>query len=157
MTNIEKIRDEQRARWNKFAPGWKKWDAQMMRFFQPVGDALLAGIKPGMTVLDVATGTGEPGLSAARLVGKGRVFATDLSEEMVRIANDNAALKGLSNYEATAADASAMHFRDASFDAVICRFGLMLFPEPAPGAREMARVAKPGASIALSVWGPAEK
>ncbi|MEQ1715938.1 MAG: methyltransferase domain-containing protein, partial [Hyphomicrobium sp.] len=95
---------------------------------------------------------GEPGLTAAALVPKGSVTVTDLSERMLVVAAENAARRGLTNFKTEIADAGALPFADASFDAVLCRFGLMFVPDAAQAVRELARVAKPGARVSAAVW-----
>ena len=64
---IEQIRDQQKETWNKFSPGWKKWDELTMDFLKPMGDEIirLLNLKNDDIVLDVAAGTGEPGLTIA--------------------------------------------------------------------------------------------
>ncbi|MBI3548400.1 MAG: class I SAM-dependent methyltransferase [Elusimicrobia bacterium] len=157
---LDEIRDKQRDSWNKFAPGWKKWDDFAMDFLRPAGEGILkeARLAPGMTVLDVACGTGEPGLTAATIVGpKGKVTGTDLSEEMLRNAQDKAKKLGVASYETKVADACALPFKDGAFDAVICRMGVMFFPDPAKGVAEFFRVLKAGGRLALCAWGEAKK
>ncbi|MBI2546721.1 methyltransferase domain-containing protein [Candidatus Woesearchaeota archaeon] len=159
MATVNEIREAQRKSWDAFAHGWKKHDTFMMHKLKPVGDALLeaAKLQDGYNVLDVATGTGEPGITAAALVGKGAVIGTDLSQEMVAIALEHARRKGVMNYTAEVADATKLPFADAAFDAVICRFGVMFFPDPAAAVQEMVRVAKPGRAVALSAWALPQK
>ncbi|WP_461042955.1 class I SAM-dependent methyltransferase [Spirosoma harenae] len=149
------IRDQQRALWNQFAPGWKKWDVFTMEFLKPMGDAIIRALelKETDSVLDIATGTGEPGLTIASMVPKGKVVGTDLSEDMLATAQGKANQMGLANYQTQWADASNLPFPDESFDAVSCRMGFMFFPDMALAAREIARVLKPGGRIATSVWG----
>lgn len=148
------IREQQRQLWNKFSPGWEKWDNFVIGWLRPIGDKLLeeASLMEGHLVLDVATGTGEPGLTAAQNIGNGKVIGTDLAEEMINIANKKADIKGVSNYTAHVADSSGLNFKNESFDSVICRFGIMYFPEPQDGVKEMARVLKKGGKISLSAW-----
>ena len=155
----DRIRNQQRATWNRFAPGWRSWDVTVVGWLGPVGEAIIREVRLTDTsnVLDVATGTGEPGLSAAALVPQGRVTLTDLSERMLAAASANAARRKLSNVETRAADASALPFADASFDAVLCRFGFMFFPDLAEAVREMARVARPGGRVSAAVWAKPEK
>ncbi len=155
----EQVRDQQRNVWNTFSGGWKKQDDFVFEWLQPVGAKLIeqAGVRDGYVVLDAATGTGEPGLSSAALVGRGRVIGTDISEQMVAIASEKARDKRISNYEARVANESALPFGDEYFDAIVCRFGLMYFPEPATGVRELARVLKAGHRIALAAWAEPQK
>lgn len=70
---LEKIRDQQRESWNRFSPGWKKWDDLMMDFLKPMGDEIVRLINPGVNdnVLDIASGTGEPALTIASIVKGG--------------------------------------------------------------------------------------
>ena len=97
-------------------------------FEEPVNDRLieLADIDAGYTVVDVATGIGDPALSVARRVGPaGRVIATDQSAAMLAIAERRARERGLTNIEFRQLDANAYDFPDATIDAVVCRWGLM--------------------------------
>jgi SAM-dependent methyltransferase len=145
----------QREEWDLIAPGWKKWDSHLMRWLGPVGERMLdlARLKDGDFVLDVATGSGEPGLSAARRVGKGNVVGLDISRGMVDIAREKAKGLRINNYEARVYS-SDFPFGPDTFDAVISRFGVMFFPDVLAGLREMARVLKPGGTLCVSVWGP---
>jgi ubiquinone/menaquinone biosynthesis C-methylase UbiE len=158
-TPLEQIRDQQKATWNKFSSGWKKWDAFNMRFLQPMGEAMISylQIKSDDEVLDIATGTGEPGLTIAILANGGKVTGTDLSEEMLALAAGHAAQRNIKNYRAVIADACELPFGDNSFDAISCRMGFMFFPDMELAAREMFRVLRPGGRMATSVWGAAEK
>lgn len=153
-SNLDQIRDQQRDTWDRFSAGWKKWDGMVLRWIAPFGDALIrkANLREDSNVLDIAAGTGEPGLTAAALVPRGHVTVTDLAERMLAVAAENAARRGLRNVETRVCDASALPFADASYDAVLCRFGFMFFPDVATAAREFARVAKPGARICAAVW-----
>lgn len=82
---------DQLKSWNSVAAGWKKWWKTWEKGVQTLSDKLveLAEIKPGQRVLDIATGIGEPAVTAARIVGdKGLVVATDLSPEMLAIGRE---------------------------------------------------------------------
>ncbi|MFI5264475.1 MAG: class I SAM-dependent methyltransferase [Candidatus Kapaibacterium sp.] len=151
---LEQIRDQQRETWNKSSPGWDKWDEFTMDFLRPMGAAIIAKLrlKDSDTVLDVATGTGEPGLTIAGIVKSGKVIGTDLSDGMLSIARAHAANRGIHNFETQAADVSELPFADNTFDAISCRFGFMFFPDMLLAAKEMARVLKPGGRIATSIW-----
>ncbi len=151
---LEQIREEQRKSWNKFSPGWKKWDKLVMRFLQPMGDAIsgLLNTVPDDQVLDIAAGTGEPGLTIAAMTPQGKVIGTDLAEDMLKIAEANAKKRGLKNYSTKAADVCALPFSDGTFSAISCRMGFMFFPDMQLAAYEMYRVLKPGGRIAVSVW-----
>lgn len=159
MPATSEISTAQRASWNKFAPGWKKWDELTMEFLAPHGAAIIDHLNPGGTqaVLDVAAGTGEPGLSIALKLSGGTVTITDLSEGMLQVAREKAAAAGASNVEFQEADVTALPFGDNTFDAVSCRLGYMFFPDMAEATREMARVLKPGGRMATTVWGAPEK
>ncbi len=151
---LEEIRDQQRATWNKFSPGWKKWDNLTMDFLKPMGDAIIAAIKPNGKdhILDIAGGTGEPGLTIAKMLDGGKVIITDLAEDMIAIAKENAEKKNLKNVETMVCDVSELPFPDNNFDAISCRMGFMFFPDMQLAANEMARVLKPGGRIATAVW-----
>lgn len=152
--SLEQIRDQQKETWNKFSPGWKKWDEFTMAFLRPMGDEIIAALQPSKAakVLDIATGTGEPGLSIASIYPNSKVIGTDLAEGMLAIAEARARASHLTNYSTQVADASALPFPDASFDAISCRMGFMFFPEMQLAAKEIARVLRPGGRFSTSVW-----
>jgi ubiquinone/menaquinone biosynthesis C-methylase UbiE len=151
---LQQIRDAQKESWNKSSQGWKKWDQLTMDFLKPMGEEIIRLIDPSGNdvVLDVAAGTGEPGLTIATLLGGGKVISTDLAEGMLEIARENAAKRGITNFETKVCDVSALPFEDNAFDAISCRFGFMFFPDMLVAAQEMVRVLKPGGRIAVSVW-----
>jgi ubiquinone/menaquinone biosynthesis C-methylase UbiE len=156
---FKEIRDQQKESWNKFSPGWKKWDGMMMDFLKPMGDEIISFIKPNKkdVVLDIAAGTGEPGLTIGAMLKGGKVVITDLSPDMLEIARENAAKKGITNIETRACDVCELPFDDNTFDSISCRFGFMFFPDMLLAVKEMVRVLKPGGRIASSVWSGAEK
>jgi ubiquinone/menaquinone biosynthesis C-methylase UbiE len=111
-----------------------------------------------MRVLDIASGSGEPALPAAEVIGpKGSVLGTDLSEEMLAVAREKARARGLSNVEFRQVDGEELSVEPESFDAVLCRWGIMFMPEPVRCLRQAHQALKPGGRIALSVWGPPER
>jgi ubiquinone/menaquinone biosynthesis C-methylase UbiE len=118
----------------------------------------LASVQPGSRVLDVAAGTGEQALMAAGRVGPtGRVLAADVSASMLNVAAEAARKKGLTNVEARVMNAENLTLDADSFDAVICRMALMLFPNPAKALTEMRRVVEPGGKVAVIVFSTLEK
>src|SRR4051812_37853808 len=114
QTPEDVIREQQRTVWNQFAPGWKKWDDFTMQFLRPMGAAIVNALdlQPTDTVLDVATGTGEPGLTIASIATHGLVIGTDLSEGMLATAQEKARHLGLSNYQTQLADVSKLPFEN---------------------------------------------
>src|SRR5919202_4475630 len=84
----------QREGWDSVAKGWKEWWELIEKGAQKLSQRLieLAGIKPGQRVLDIATGIGEPSITAAKVVGNsGHILATDISKQMLAIAKERAA------------------------------------------------------------------
>ncbi|MEV5054153.1 class I SAM-dependent methyltransferase [Arthrobacter sp. LAR12-1-1.1] len=157
LASAARIRDQQRIIWNEFSAGWNKWDAELLGWQAPFGEALLEELplRPDSRVLDVAAGTGEPGLTVAKRVSEGRVVLADISAGMLRVAEEKASAWGLTNLDFEVCDAAAMPFGDSTFDAVYCRFGLMFFPVMSAAMAEMARTAQPGARVGAVVWGRA--
>jgi SAM-dependent methyltransferase len=153
-SHLDQIRDQQRETWDRFSAGWQSWDPLVTSWMAPFGEAIIrhAALHDDSDVLDVATGTGEPGLTAAGLVPQGRVVLTDLAERMLAVAADHASRRGLGNVETRVGEASQLPFADSSFDAVLCRFGFMFFPDVAAAARELARVTRPGGRVSVAVW-----
>lgn len=152
--SAESLRDQQRVIWDSFAAGWKKWDAELLGWQGPFGDAVLddARLGPEFAVLDVAAGTGEPGLTAASLVPRGTVALTDISAGMLHVAEEKAAAARLENVSFTVCAAVDLPFPDSSFDAVLCRFGFLYFPDLRAALARMVRTARPGARISAAVW-----
>ena len=153
---------EEINRWSGSAPFWEKHREIIRQMFAPITQALVEDGQIGSqhTVLDIATGPGEPALSVAALVGpEGKIFGIDPSPEMVaaaRRAADRLGL-GLKNAQFEVAFADHLPFAANTFDAVISRFGVMFFPSPVDAVREMLRVLKPGRKLALAVWHFAER
>jgi SAM-dependent methyltransferase len=145
--------------WAERAAAWRRWHPILTEWWRSLTDLIVerADIRPGMAVLDLASGTGEPALTIAPLVGpEGSVTATDVIPEMVAIAADHAAEAGRTNMHFREADAEALPFADASFDRVTCRLGVMYFPEVPRALREVRRVLRPGGRAVFVTWGPQE-
>jgi ubiquinone/menaquinone biosynthesis C-methylase UbiE len=116
-----------------------------------------AGLKPGDHVLDIAAGTGDQSLLAAHIVGpSGSILATDISADMLTIAARVAHQDGLTNITTRVMDAQQLDLEDDTFDAAICRLGLMLLPQPQHALSEIHRVLKPGGKLAALVWSSPE-
>ena len=158
--DITQIKAEQLRNWDESAAGWSKFFDKFERGAQCVSDRLveLAQIRPGQRVLDVATGIGEPAVTAARRVGpKGHVVATDHSPQMIKFARERASAIGVSNIEFFAMDAEALNLAEQSFDAIVCRWGLMFLPDLAGALQRMRLLLIPGGLLAASVWRDASK
>jgi ubiquinone/menaquinone biosynthesis C-methylase UbiE len=112
----------------------------------------LAGIGSGHRVLDVAAGTGEQTLMAAR-----RVLATDIADRMLAHLDEAARSEGLTNVQTRLMDARQLELEPQSFDAAICRLALMLIPERDRALTGIHRALKPGGRLAAVVLSTAEK
>jgi SAM-dependent methyltransferase len=154
MARDDDIRNAQRAAWAGLSAGWEKWDGVIMDQLGPVGAAIIERLDIGEAQqhLDIASGTGEPGLTIAKLAPKGRVVLTDLAPEMLDVAARRATAQGIANIETKVCSADDLPFDDATFDSVSVRFGYMFFPDMAKATSEFVRVLKPGGRVGASVW-----
>lgn len=145
--------------WQQTAPHWARHSGTIRTMFAPVTRALIeqAEIIEGQDVLDVAGGAGEPSLTIAEAVGRtGSVTCTDAVAQMVEAAQAEALKRGITNVQFRQCMADALPFPDESFDAAVSRLGVMFFPDPIAGCREMLRVTKPGGFLAFAVWDKSE-
>lgn len=145
--------------WRDSARFWEIHAQTIRLMFAPVTRALIeeACIRQGYKVLDVAGGPGEPSLTIAGLVGpSGMVTCTDASPAMVAAAENEGQRRGLTNVEFRHCTADSLPFNDNQFDAAVSRLGVMFFPDPMAGLREMLRVTKPGGVVSLAVWDKSE-
>ncbi len=151
----------QREGWDSVAGGWKEWWALIEKGAQKLSQRLieLAEIKPGQRVLDIATGNGEPSITAAKVVGTGgRVLATDMSRQMLAIAKERATLLRLQDIiEFRESDAENLDLANSSFDAALCRWGLMLFPNLDTAIGKIYSSLVSGGKFAAAVWADANK
>ena len=154
MSGGDEIRDVQRAAWAGLSAGWEKWDSVIMNQLGPVGTSMIErlDIADDQQHLDIASGTGEPGLTVAKLAPRGHVVLTDLAAEMIDIATRRADAQGITNVETKVCSADNLPFGDAIFDSISVRFGYMFFPDVAKATAEFARVLKPGGRLCSSVW-----
>jgi len=146
--------------WERSAHGWAEHAPQLNAWLERATAAMIemAGIGPGGAVLDVAAGAGDPALEIARRVGpRGRVLATDLSPALMAIARRRADAAGLAQLHTKVADAQALELEPGSFDAAVCRLGLMLMPEPERAVRAVHRALRPGALFSALVFGTPQR
>ncbi len=158
--DAERLKSEQKRDWDAAAAGWKKWWPVLERAAQPVSSRLveLAQIGAGARVLDVATGSGEPAVTAARRVGPGgRVIAVDQSPGMLAIARERATGLGITNLEFRESDGEALTITERDFDAVLCRWGLMFMPDLVRAVTGLRQRLVAGARFATSVWSTPDK
>jgi ubiquinone/menaquinone biosynthesis C-methylase UbiE len=114
--------------------------------------------QPGQVVLELAAGPGETGFLAAERVGStGKLLSTDITPGMVEAARRGALARGLSNVECRVVDAQHIDLADHSVDAVLCRFALMLMPDPERAVREIHRVLRAGGRVSYAVFGAADR
>ena len=133
------------------------WDAgeyaELSRHIADIGERVVAraGIERGMTVLDVACGSGNAALPAAR--AGTRVTGLDLVPKLLEQGRAKAAAEGL-ELEWLEGDAEELPFADDSFDRVLSTVGHMFAPRHQRVADEMARVCRPGGAIVTATWTP---
>jgi len=150
-----RYKNAQREQWNKDGAAWRRWNPTLDRWYGDVTRRMLdvARIQPGQRILDIAAGAGEPACSAAERVGAGGyVLATDISEGIVELARQVAHARGLRQVQTRAMDGEKLDLPDASFDAVLCRLGLMYMPHPVAALSEWRRALKAGGRVAVVVF-----
>jgi SAM-dependent methyltransferase len=153
--NGDAARAQARVGWEDAAAGWDRWQAVNRKAGAPVSAWMIDAIapQPGHVVLEVAAGPGDTGFLAAELIHPGgRLICTDGAEAMVDAARKRAAELGIANAEFVAMEAEWLDMPAASVDAILCRYGYMLLPDPEAALRDARRVLRPGGRIALAVW-----
>jgi len=146
--------------WQTIAAGWERRRAQIERTTRPVTDWMVRALdpQPGDTVLELAAGPGDVGFAVAPLLGEeGRLISSDFSSEMLEVARRRAAELGLGNVEHRRIDAEDIPLEDDCVDGVLCRFGLMLMPDPEAAVAEIRRVLRPSGRLALAVWSTGQR
>lgn len=138
----------------------RQYDEMESRLTGPVSERMLdlACLQPGMRVLDVASGMGEPSLRAVQRVGpSGFVLGTDLIDGMLEVAREKARAQGLSNIEFRAADAETLELPEQSFDVATVRWGLMYMPRPERALERIWRALRPGGRLVCATWAGPEQ
>jgi SAM-dependent methyltransferase len=146
---------EIRTQWEGAAPGWARWEAVVATWMEPATEAMLtmAGVDVGSRVLDLASGAGSLTVQVAGKVGpQGQVVASDIAETMLHHVRENARAAGLANVTTIAKAAEDLDVAAHSFDAVVCRLGLMLFAEPARALGAVRRALRPGGKVSAAVF-----
>jgi SAM-dependent methyltransferase len=142
------------------AAGWERRRAHLHDATGRLSERLVELLEPqpGETILELAAGTGETGfLAAPRLGSGGRLLSTDLAPAMVDAARRAGEERGLANVSYAVADAQELDLADDTVDGVLCRFGLMLVPEPARALAEIVRVVRAPGRVVLAVWADADR
>jgi ubiquinone/menaquinone biosynthesis C-methylase UbiE len=157
----KQYKEAQRQGYNDAAAGWQKWWKTIERATEKVSKRLveLAEIKPGSKVLDIATGIGEPALTAANEIDKsGHILATDISPQMLFFAKQRAVSLSLQDViEFKEGDAETIDLPLSTFDAALCRWGLMFLPDPQEGLSNIYRSLINGGHFAAAVWASPDK
>lgn len=146
--------------WDSVATAWERNRQRVFSGFRPVSEWLVeqADPQPGQTVLELAAGPGETGFLAAKRIGpEGQLISTDLAPGMVDAARRGVEAAGLTNVECRVMDAQALELPDDHVDAVICRLGFMLMPDPGAALTEVRRVLRPGGRLAYAVIGAPDR
>ena len=155
MTNmIEETRPDFEAIKQRQQQAWASGDFHVVAaMIVPTAEHLVdtADLHAGWRVLDVATGSGNAAIAAARLGAT--AVGVDYVPALLERGRERAAAEGL-EVELLEGDAEALPFPDASFDAVTSVFGSMFAPNHAQAAAELLRVVRPGGRIALASWTP---
>jgi SAM-dependent methyltransferase len=144
--------------WQTVAAAWREWQPVIDGWLREATDLMLdlAQVHAGGRVLDVAAGAGGQTFAAARRVGPGgEVLATDLSENLVRYLEHDAAAAGLAQVRAAVMDGEQLDVPAGHFDAVICRLGLIYFPDRGRALAGMRTALRPGGRLAAIVYATA--
>lgn len=157
MSQEQNEQQSQMHAWSspEFVKSWQQEARQRRDVMEEATEEMLlaVGLKSGDHVLDLAAGTGDQSLLAARKVSPGgMVLATDLSVEMLNVAAQRAQQEGLTNITTRIMDAEQLDLEERSFDAAICRNGLMLLPHLPSALKRIRRVLRPGGKLAALVW-----
>jgi ubiquinone/menaquinone biosynthesis C-methylase UbiE len=155
-----KYKETTREQWQTAAEPWHRWGPTLEEWLGKATEVMLdmAEVGPGARVLDVAAGAGRQTIAAAKRVGSaGYVLATDISSNILQFASAGAQEEGLTNVDTRVMDGEELEeLEEESFDAVICRVGLIYFPDQQRALKGMLRALKPGGKIAAVVYSTPE-
>jgi SAM-dependent methyltransferase len=145
--------------WNNLSQSRNDWNKIVDALLNPISARMieLLDIPGSGSILDVATGTGEPGLTIAKKFSDAMVTGVDISDKMLEISRRNAEWRKIPNFNTYCCNAREMPFDNDTFDAVLCRNGVMFFDDIEAGLAEMRRVLNPGGKMVVSTWGLLEK
>ena len=155
VTDTQAFKSSVRSHWDAAARGWDAHSPAIRTWLRSSTDAMIAmaGVVQGSRVLDVAAGAGDQTLDLAERVGpSGAVVATDLSPVIVALAQERAQRAGFEQVQCRVADGEDLQVEAGAFDAAVCRLGLMFFPDPLQGLREMHRALRPGGGVCSVVF-----
>jgi ubiquinone/menaquinone biosynthesis C-methylase UbiE len=161
--NPDEFKAQQREMWDNAAAGWQTWWETIERRAQKVSNKLveLAKVQPGDKVLDIATGIGEPAVTAARRVKpNGKVLAIDISSQMLLIAKTRAKSLGLDDIiEFRESDGEKIDLPDstAKFNAILSRWGLMFFPNLSATLVKIREMLVINGRLSAAVWSAPSK
>ena len=161
--NPDEFKAQQREMWDNAAAGWQAWWETIERGAQKVSNKLveLAEVQPGDKVLDIATGIGEPAVTAARRVKpNGKVLAIDISSQMLLIAKTRAKSLGMDDIiEFRESDGEKIDLPDstAKFDAILSRWGLMFFPNLSATLVKIREMLVTNGRFSAAVWSAPSK
>jgi ubiquinone/menaquinone biosynthesis C-methylase UbiE len=158
----ERLKERISKEWNAPAlvAAYRKWDKEESAWGREATEVIVqrANLEPGMTVLDLASGHGEPSLALAQAVGpEGHVTATDTASGLLTIAKAKANRMRLRNMTFRRADGHDLPFPDCTFDRVTCKWGVMYFADCQQALQESLRVLKPGGRATFLAWGRSQK
>ena len=154
------LRSRLHGMWAAVAPAWGEHAAYLEARGETLGGRMLdlAELRPGDRVLELACGAGALGIAAAeRVAPGGEVVLSDVAPAMIEIAATCTKAQGLRNVGTRVLDLEAIDEPDESYDAVLCREGLMFALDPAHASAEINRVLRPGGRFVAAVWGPRER
>lgn len=156
------MQDSPKSDWDHLgrATAAREWRTQSATMGRSVTELIVqaADAHPGMRILDVACGTGEPTISLAKLLdGTGEVVGIDISPQALKVAEERLVSHQLNNVRFQPADVHQLPFPEDTFDRITSRLGVMFFTDLPRALEELRRVLKPHGKIALLAWGPMEQ